>query len=427
MRQLLLKILIGASFAALLMGTMVQAQEKSKILAIRGGTVHTLGDKGMLTNATILIEDGKIKAVGQNITIPENADIIDATGKIIVPGFMHSGSQLGLSEISMTDDSNEHSGKGSDFSAAFDVRYGLKSNSVVIADNRRLGLTSAITQPSESDGIFYGSSAVISLTSDADMFVSKGPMVAVLANGGNRNVAWGKIRLILDQVIYYDQNRSRVMKGEGPKDFLLSHYNMDALVGVVKGKQKLVLNLDSQDDLRQAIALKRKYNLDLIISGASEAWKVADELAAAKIPVVIYPNDDLPYNFGKLGASLHNAALLEMAGVEFAIASDGMGTNHNAAQINRMAGLAVAHGVSWQRALEAITISPARIFGVEGSLGSIEKGKLAHIVLWDADPLEVTSRPDYVIVNGVNHPLVSRRTLLRDRYMGLNKKPFAYH
>ncbi len=423
MRKSVIKILLATAVTISFAGNMAHA----KSLAIKGGTVHTLGKKGTLDNATIVIKDGIIKAVGQNITIPKGAEVIDATGKIIIPGAMHSGSRLGLSEISMTEDSNEHSARKSPFSAAFDVRRGLKSNSVVVDDNRRQGVTHAITRPSGSNGIFYGSAAVISLTGAADMIYGKGPMIANPANGGNRSVAWAKIRLILDQVKYYDQNRTRIMKGEGPDDFILSGYNMDALIPVLKARQKLVLMVNSEDDIRQAMALEADYGLDIILSGAAEAWKLADELAAAKIPVIINPETDLPGNFGMVGATLRNAALLDAAGVSFAISPGGMAANHNAFMIYQVAGLAVAHGLDWDRALEAITLNPARIFGINRSLGSIEKGKIANITIWDGDPLEVTSNTAYVIVKGVNHPLVSRRTLLRDRYLDLNKKPFALH
>lgn len=422
MRKSILKIIMATSVVLSFGAILAQAQT----LVIKGGTVHTLGKKGTLSNAIIVIENGIIKNVGQDISIPAGAEIIDATGKIVVPGSMNSGSILGLSEISLTKDSNEHSAKKSPFSAAFDVRHGLKSNSIVIAENRRQGLTHAITQSSGSDGIFSGSSAVISLTGDADMVYGKGPMIANPAKAGNRNIAWIKMRLIFDQVKYYDQNRSRIMKGDGPGDFLLSSYNMDALVPVLKGKQKLVVLVDSEDDIRQAIALKEDYGVDLILSGAVEAWKVAAELADAKIPVLINPQTNLPENFGKVGATSQNAALLDAAGVQFAISPGGRAANHNAFIVNQMAGFAVAHGLDWQHALEAITLNPARIFGIDKSFGSIEKGKIANIVLWDGDPLEVTSNTTHVIVRGVNHPLVSRRSLLRDRYLDLNKRPHAY-
>lgn len=424
MRTSALKFFAVASCAAVATITF-SGQALAKTLAIKGGTVHTLSKAGILTNATVIIKNGIITAVGQDVTIPSDADVIDATGKVVVPGSMHSGSILGLSEISATKDSNEHSAKDSPFTAAFDVRYGLDADSVVIADNRRQGLTHAITRPSRSDGLFSGSGAVISLTGKADMVVRKGPMIANMHNGANRNINWAKIRLIFDQVKYYDKNRSRVQKGEGPGDFLLSTFNMEALVPVVKGQQKLVLDVDSENDIRQAIIFKKATDADLILTGAAEAWKVADELAQAKIPVIIDPQENLPDNFGKTGATYSNAAMLDKAGVLFAISSGN--SNHNAYMVNQMAGIAVAHGLKWQSGLEAITLNPARIFGIAASFGTLEKGKVANIAVWDGDPLEGTSNTSSVIVNGVNHPLVSRRTMLRDRYLDLTKKPVAYH
>lgn len=423
MSKFILKLIVAVSVAFAFIGTAAFTQT----MAIKGGTVHTLGKNGTMVNATILIVDGKITAVGQNVTIPKGADVIDATDKIVVPGFMHSGSSLGLSEISATQDSNEHSAKKSPFSAAFDVRYGLRSNSIVIPDNRRHGLTHAITQPSGSDGMFYGSGAVISLSSGTEMVFSKGPMVANPSQAGNRNIAWAKIRLIFDQVKYYEKNRGRFTRGDGPDDFQLSSLNMAALIPVIHGRQKLVLMVNSEDDIRQAIALKRDYGVDLILSGAVEAWKVATELVAADIPVIIDPQNNLPAGFSRVAATYRNAAHLAKAGVQFAISPGGMASNHNAHYVNQMAGMAVAHGLDWDRALEAITLSPAQIFGIDKSFGSLERGKVANIVLWDGDPLNVTSNPTHVIVKGVNHPLVSRRTMLRDRYLGLKKKPFAYN
>jgi len=421
MRKSALKILALATATLLL----VTGPALAKTLAIKGGAVHTMGEQGVLENATVIIKDGRITAVGRDVTIPAGAEVIDAAGKVVTPGAMHSGSLLGLSEISLTKDSNEHSAKESPFSAAFDVRYGLDADSVVIADNRRQGLTHAISQPSGADGIFAGSGAVVSLTGGADMIFAKGPMVAYLEDSGNRNVAWAKLRLIFDQVKFYDSNRSRIRKGEGPDDFLLSAYNMEALAPVVKGRQKLVLVLNSANDIRQAIAFKRDTGADLILSGAAEAWKVADELARAQMPVIIDAQENLPDNFGKTGATLRNAARLDAAGVLFAISSGN--SNHNAYMVNQMAGIAVAHGLKWQSALAAITLNPARIFGIDKDFGSLEKGKVANIVVWDGDPLEITSNATHVLVNGVNHPLVSRRTLLRDRYLDLNRKPFAFH
>jgi len=421
MRQKFIKLIGVASVTAALLNPVAQAET----IALKGGTLHTVSGAGMIENGTMVITDGKITAVGTDVKIPSDARVIDTTGKVIVPGFMNSNSRLGLSEISMTRDSNEHSAKGSPFGAAFDVRYGLNSHSIVIAENRRQGLTHALSQASRASGVFKGQGAIISLDGARDMIMAPGPMSAMIASGGNRNVAWAKVRLILDQVKHYARNRSNVLKGKGRSDYMLDPNNMDALIPVVKGEQALYLHLNSENDILQAIALKKDMDVKVIIVGASEAWRVAADLARENVAVVIDPQDNLPTDFGNASASYGNAALLEKAGVNFAITPGGMGANHNAYMVNQVAGIAVGHGLSWDMALKSITLAPAQIFGIDKDYGSLEKGKIANVVVWDGDPLEVTSNPDHVIIKGTEFELKSRRSMLRDRYKDLSKAPFA--
>lgn len=385
-------------------------------IAITGGTVHTVGAKGTLENATVLIRDGKIAAVGVDVAVPSDATVIDASGQVVAPGFMHSNSMLGLSEISAVKSTNAHSARNTDFGAAFDVEYGLNYRSVVIADNRRQGLTQAVTLPSGSGDIFRGSGAVISLNSAPDMVIGNGPMVANLDAGGNRSVAWAKLHVIFDEVLDYKRNRSAVRKGKGRSDYMLSPLNMDALIPVVDGDKLLVLQLNSEVDIRKAIQLKNKYDLKLVIQGAREAWRVAADLAAADIAVVIDPNNNLPADFDQVWTSRSNAARLQAAGVKFAISPTGMASNHNASIIGQVAAIAVAHGLDWDAALKSVTSAPAEIFGL-GDYGTLEAGKVANVVVWDGDPLEVTSGATHVIVDGEDMPLVSRRTMLRDKYL----------
>ena len=150
------------------------------------------------------------------------------------------------------------------------------------------------------------------------------------------------------------------------------------------------------------------------IVGGVEAWKVADEIAASGIPVLLNPMVNLPGNFDQLGARLDNAALLHEAGVS--IAFTGAGT-HNARKQRQAAGNAVANGLPWETALAALTATPAAILGLENGFASIEPGSPADLVLWSGDPLEVTTAADQVIIAGKAIDMVSRQTLLRDRYL----------
>jgi len=182
-------------------------------------------------------------------------------------------------------------------------------------------------------------------------------------------------------------------------------------------------------DLRNIISLKDDYrNLDIIIVGATEGWLAASELAEADIPVIIDPFDNLPASFESLGATGRNAERLIDAGVQTAFAH--LGDNgHQARLALQVAGNAVANGVDHSDALAAITSVPADIFGLRGT-GTIVRGADAHIVVWDGDPLQVTTSPQAVIINGQLQLLESRQTKLRDRYLSLSsgdEKPFSYN
>jgi len=401
------------AIAALVTG-IVSSPLVAEVIAITGGTVHTLGAAGTLEKGTVIIRDGRIEAVGTNVPIPKGAAVIDATGQVVAPGLMHGASKLGLSEVSAAKSTNAHSAKESPYGAGFDVAYGLNYRSVVIADNRRRGVTHAITMPSNADGIFHGSSAFIELNSAPNMMIAKGPMLADIKDGGNRSVAWAQLRQILDEVKDYKRNRSNVLKGKGRTDYQMPLHDMEALILVVEGKQILALQLGGEVDIRKAIQLKADYDLKLVLIGASEAWRVASELAAADIAVVINAQDNRPTAFDEVWSSRSNAVKLKAAGVKFAIAD--AGGNHNASNIRQHAAIAVAHGLPWESAMQAITTAPAQIFGLKG-YGTLERGMKANIAVWDGDPLQVTSNTTHVIVEGKEMPLVSRRTMLRDKYL----------
>jgi imidazolonepropionase-like amidohydrolase len=143
---------------------------------------------------------------------------------------------------------------------------------------------------------------------------------------------------------------------------------------------------------------------------------VAGELAAAKIPVILNPLDNLPESFDAVGATLENAARLQRAGVKIAFSLDDP-EPHNMRKVRQAAGIAVAHGLPWDEALAALTRNPAEILGVATGNGSLARGRPADLVLWSGDPLEVTTLADRVFIQGEAQPMRSRQTELRDRYL----------
>ncbi|MFC3052136.1 amidohydrolase family protein [Kordiimonas pumila] len=378
-------------------------------ILIQHATVHTLGHEGTLVDASIVVKDGYIAAVGKTVSVPKNARVIDAKGLIVTPGIMNANTYLGLSEIKQSLDSNDHSGKDSSLGATFNVSYGLNYRSDVILENRRHGLTHALSSPTDSNDLFIGSGVFISLTGDKGSFIQPGPMVINLEAAGNRNAAWGRLNRVFAELKHYAKT------GKIEKTYLPA-FEMDALLPVIKGEQFVLLTVKGVPDIRQAIAMKKAYGFKMALVEADEAWLVAKELKEADIAVLVEPRDTLPRTFADLHSSGRNAAILVEAGVQTIIAPTGTGRNHQAHHVLEAAGVAVRYGLPWEEALKAITKVPAQLFGLK-EYGAIERGKVATLVIWDGDPLEVTTNPTHVFVLGKAQPLVSHRTALRDKYL----------
>jgi imidazolonepropionase-like amidohydrolase len=197
---------------------------------------------------------------------------------------------------------------------------------------------------------------------------------------------------------------------------LLTPAGRQTLQQYLSGTGVVVFDVDRESDIRQVITLAQREKLHAIVKGGTEAWRVAPELAAAHIPVVLNPLDDLPSSFDGVGATLENAAKLNRAGVKIAFTLDDP-QPHNIRKVRQTAGVAVAHGLPWEAALAALTRNPAEIFGVAARNGAIARGRPADLVLWSGDPLEVSTLAERVFIEGVSQPMQSRQTLLRDRYL----------
>jgi len=223
--------------------------------------------------------------------------------------------------------------------------------------------------------------------------------------GGSRAAEFVQLRQIFDLV------------RQPPRDeypFELSQADVAALKPVLAGTMPLIVVVHRAADIQQVLKLARDYRLKIILSGAEEAWRVAGEIAAAKVPVLINPTSNIPSNFDMLGASLRNAAVLKAAGVEIAIGGNDAG--HRVREMRYNAGLGVSRGLPYADGIEALTLAPARIFGVADQLGSIAPGKSADIVIWDGDPLEPLTQPTAIFIAGREQPLTSRATELGKRY-----------
>lgn len=415
---------------AAILGALLTSQAYAQSTAITGATVHTVGADGTLENATVVIENGRISAVGTSVSIPPNSTQIDASGKIVTPGLFSAMGQLGLSEVGAVQTTNDATQRGADYSAGFDVVEAYNRRSVVIPIQRVDGITRALIAPRASSGadaqgnasqVLSGLASVVQL-GDSDSFLTRHG-VAIVANlgdtggalaAGSRAQAVQRLRAAINDARDYRQNKAAYERGDW-RDYSISAADMDALIPVLEGERAMIFNVNRASDIEVVISLASDYSIEAIIIGGAEAWMLADALAAAGVAVIIDGTANLPGDFDAINARLESGAILANAGVRVAFGAGSQ--THQARNITQSAGNAVANGMDWDDALRAITLAPAEMYGVANEVGSIEAGKAADIVIWSADPLETSSYPDQVYIRGEAIPMESRQTLLRDRYL----------
>ncbi|HKH44251.1 MAG TPA: amidohydrolase family protein [Thermoanaerobaculia bacterium] len=408
--------------ALLLLGT---AAASAETVAIVGGTVYTVGPAGKIEGGTILLEDGKVRAVGRDVAVPDGARQIDAKGKVVTPGFMDSLTRLGLVEVSQVEGTNDTRPNEDDrFTAAFDVVDGINPRSILFPITRIEGVTRAVVAPQTGESLIAGQGAVIHLGTERSDWLLRSPvaMYAVLGEsgaglaGGARGAAMLRLREALQDALDYGSNRTAFDRGDR-REYALSRLDLEALQPVVKGELPLVITVNRASDIEAALRLARDFRLKLIVAGGREAWMVARQLVDAKVPVLLDPMANLPDSFETLGATLESAGRLHKAGVTVAFMT---GDSHDVRNIKQAAGNAVSYGMPWDAALAALTLVPARLWGIADRYGTLEPGKDADVVVWDGDPLETTSYPEHVFIRGVEVPRDTRQIRLRERYKDLS-------
>ncbi|MDG2523033.1 amidohydrolase family protein [Caulobacter segnis] len=399
----------------------------AETLAIVNARVVSLGAAGDLPRGAVLVRDGKIVDVGASVRIPSDARVIDAAGQTLTPGLVATISPLGLNDTI----GSGWPGRGSTdprLSAGFDVAYDVDPNSPQIPEARVEGVTAAVLAPTPASAaagaprkVFGGQLGVIQLSDSGDYLVA--PHVAVLTAlgegststaGGGRGAWRGLIKQSL--ALARDYRAGRVDEGK-LEALSLSRADMEALAPIVDRRQPLVVEANRASDIRLALATAREENIRIVISGGAEAWLLAKEIAAAKVPVILDAEDNQAFTFDSLNATYRNAAILNQAGVLVAF-KPGIARIVFLIRTPRyLAGRTVPYGLPWEAALAAITVNPARIFGFDGAKGSIAPGKDADLVLWSGDPLETTTVARRVLIGGVEQPMTSRSRQLRDRYI----------
>ena len=379
--------------------------------------------------SNIYIKNGKIKNISNNLFDVEY--VIDASGMIVTPGFIASDTEIGIVEIGALSVTRDD--RPSIYNIGFSVFDAFNPNSTLIPWNRANGITSAITLPKYSSSPIGGLGSFFDLDSNLNISGIKDMVMVGRVGGsssGSRAETFALIEDLLDLAFSID---SRVIKSNAEiikfmsEMPLVSHLDLQirdihALYKLANTDLPLIIEANRASDILKLIDLKNKYNLNLVIMGAQEATLVIEQLKDSDIPLIVNPINNIPNSFDELASNINASARLEDAGITLMFNAP---RDHNYHLIRQGAGVAVANGMSYSGAIKALSSNVSKTFKL-GSKGLIEEGAPADLMIWDADPLEPSSMPIKVFINGVDTDLTTRSSRLRDRYTKNLDKPNIY-
>ena len=401
--------------------------QSSRATAITNATiVPVVGPR--IPRGTVVIENGRIAAVGANVTPPAGAQVIDATGLFVYPGLIDAGTQLGLTEIT------EQGGPGptdlrelGDFNPQDDALVAVNPFSEIIGTTRVNGVTTVITSPLGNQ--ISGMAALIDLAgwTPAEMAVlPKAGMIMTYprsAGGGG----FGQ-QQTPEQIRERVQRESRALRdylgnarawadlrarSESSATRPTMNQAMEAMIPVMRGEAPAIFDVETAEQIRGVLSLVDSFNIKVILRGASYAWELADTLAARHIPVIVGPTTQTPAASDPYDMIYANPGALARAGVQIAFRTNSATDSRNVAY---NAALSTAYGLDPEEALRALTINTARMFGVADRIGSIEQGKIANLIVTTGDPLDVRTTMRYVFIRGQNMPFDDMHTREYERW-----------
>ena len=402
------KVFIG------LLSLLISSFSLSEELLLKNAKIHTATDKGTIEKADILIRDGIIVKIGKNI-VSYRAVEKDLSGKVISPGLIAPQTQLGIVEIELIPETRDD--RSDIYSAGLSIDSAFNPSSTLIPYNLTGGVTLSLTSPSSS-GLFSGLTSVFSLSGSLEeSLVSSNIALSANISGGEDSMA-AKILLLedsldLSSLVLSSYKGDLKYDRSVPEDVNYSNRDLVALKKVINKEIPLVVRANRASDILALIKLAERRDINLIINGAEEGWRVSRQLAEAEIPVILQPIDNIPNSFNELGSRLDNASLLHESGVKILIGSH---ETHNAYLSRQGAGIAVSYGLPWKEALKGLTKNIAEVFKID-KRGSIQPGYIADIVVWSGDPLEVTSFVEQVYLSGESVSTKNRSMRLKERYI----------
>jgi imidazolonepropionase-like amidohydrolase len=411
-----------AALAAVVWGGRAQAEETPPI-AITHALVYVPGGGPPIADATVVLAGGKVQAVGTSVATPPGAQIVDGRGKTVTAGFIDADTEVGVVEVDGEPGASDAATRGP-LSPALRMVDGYDPRSAVIPVTRAGGVTSVVVAPRA--GALAGQSAFVDLAGDTQAEAVVRPSLAQYARAdedearqvGTRGALWMTLRQAFDDARFYAAHRAQY-DSNASRPLGLRRIDLEALLPVLRGEQPLVMTVHRASDIETALRFADELKLRLVLAGASEAWLMRDEIAKAKVPVILDPLEDLPTQFDRLRSRSDSAALLAGAGVSVVLSTF---SSHNARLLWQRAGNAVRLGMDHDAAIRAVTEAPADAFGLKG-YGRLAAGAVANVVVWSGDPLQIGTRAEHVFVRGREQSLETRQTLLLNRYRTL---PFTH-
>ncbi|MGA8143775.1 MAG: amidohydrolase family protein [Candidatus Acidiferrales bacterium] len=436
---------IAILFLAVFSVSPAHAQSAPGVYAIKGAKVYTISGPP-IENGTVVIRGGKIAAVGADIPIPADAQIIDAAGLELYPGLFDPFTQMGLNEIGQVSATVDVTELG-DFNPELVAATGVNPASAHIPVTRASGITHVIAAPGiggfdlGSGGFITGQASAFNLAGWTMEEMQIKRSIAMVINWPSiktrafdfatfrvKERPYSEVKKEYDKKIdelndWLDRARHYAQaKEKGSPALFERDLKLESLVPVVEGKLPVLVVAGEARDIRNAVEFCTKQKLKMILADGSQAFKVKDLLKEKKIPVILGPierppdEDDMPYD-----QQLSQPEELHAAGIPIALSSFGTSFSR---RLSQYAGTAVAYGLPHDEALKAVTLNAAEMFGIADQVGSVEPGKMANLIVTNGDPLEIRTEVRYLFVDG---RLTSTDNKHRDLYEQYHKRPRPGH
>ena len=394
----------------------------SETILLKGGLVHS-GNGDSAKTQDILISDKTIVGIGTNLIIDGNTRVIEVNGLPVTPGLISPMSNLGIVEINALDVTRDD--ESDLLSAGFSIFNAFNPHSTGIPWNRSNGVTSAMSTPSASSFPIFGLGSHFVLDGSLEIKGSKD--IAMFGRLGSSYGSRAETLSILESLLDIGKmvktlSIEEILEMNLADQLELQYQDIIALGKVVNDGMPFVIETNRAVDILQALSMKKKYGLNLVLVSVEEAPMVLDQLKESNTPVIIDPMDNIPNSFDELGSSLDLGKILDQAGIPIMFSTQ---RSHNYHLMRQGAGNAVAYGMSYETAIKGMSNTVAQTFRLDNR-GSIETGKLADVIVWDGDPLEPSSFPKIVMIEGKLQDLSSRSTKLTERYINTEKKPSSY-